>query len=174
MLWTLLWLLCVATRRGWMNFCRSTRNSQNTRYPRQSRMNATRHDTKAKSRRVRARKGEGSRRGAGRATLDTNRAQVVGTIAEYLVIEILEKKGWEAYQSATAEFDILATKKVGEKSLTIRIEVRTVYADKYGLKFSHSDERVPCDFYVGVRREPQEFYVVPSSKFSSRPAKRWL
>ena len=137
-------------------------------------MNATRHDTKAKSRRVRARKGEGSRRGKGRATLDTNRAQVVGTIAEYLVIEILEKKGWEAYQSATAEFDILATKKVGEKSLTIRIEVRTVYADKYGLKFSHSDERVPCDFYVGVRREPQEFYVVPSSKFSSRPAKRWL
>lgn len=135
-----------------------------------------RHDTKKgqlRGVRVGQRKGTRGRRGRG-TNLDFNRAQVVGSIAEYLVIEQIEKLGWEAFQSATAEYDILATKTVGGKPLNLRIEVRTVYADKTGLKFSHSDERVPCDFYVGVRREPQEFYVVPSSSFSSRPAKRWL
>jgi len=92
-------------------------------------------------------------------------------------MERLDTLGFQTYKSTdSGEFDFLAVK--GTRA--VRIEVRTVYHDKTGLKLSHSSMRVPCDFYIGVLQEGKDhdtstsFYIIPAANVGSRPRTEWL
>ena len=108
--------------------------------------------------------------------VDANRASIIGSINELLTMERLDTLGFQTYKSTdSGEFDFLAVK--GTRA--VRIEVRTVYKDKTGLKYSHSSTKVPCDFYVCVLRKVSPdasttiFYIIPAANAGSRPREQW-